>query len=738
MAHRWKFARIGGFDQVEITSGADLEALEELDQKLWVALACPTTGTELDERTLALIDTDGDGRIRAPELLAAVKWACSLMKDTDELTSRKDGLAIDAIDDDDDEGQFLVKTAREILDAAGKPDTGKLLVDDASAALASFEKRPLNGDGIVPETAAPDEATRALVRDALSCTAEPDRDRGGDPGLSAASAAAFFEAIDAHAAWLAEGADPTISPLGDATPGAHAAFAAVRAKLDDYFARAAVAAYDARALAAVNGEEKLYVEICARDLSASAAELEALPIGQVAAGKPLPLEAGVNPAWAARVAAFREQVVLPLLGARTSLTGEEFAKLCGTLAPHAAWLERRAGASVEKLGAARVRELSSGDARKTLDALIAQDLAMEPARKALEAVEKLVRLKRDLLTLVNNFVSFRYFYSRRSPAIFQVGTLYLDQRACELCVSVSDATRHALMAPLSNAYLVYADIKNARGETKQIAAAMMAGDVDNLMVGRNGIFYDRKGLDWDATVTKIIENPLSVRQAFWSPYKKVLRAVEDLIAKRAADEAKASDAATAGAVQLPKAPAAGPAPAAPPAGRKLDVGTIAALGVGVGGIAAAFGALLSAFFGLGFWMPLGVLGLMLCISGPSMAVAWLKLRKRNLGPLLDANGWAVNARALVNLPLGRSLTKTAKFPPGSTRSVNDPFAEKPRPWGLYALGVFLVAVLVSWYLGKLDGFMPSSLQSVAVLGDAAPAAASAPAPSGAAPAASAP
>jgi len=83
--HTWKFFRAGGFDQVRLDTGADLMAIGELDQKLWVALACPTTGLEFDSGTLALIDTDKDGRIRAPELIAAVKWAGACMKSSDDL-----------------------------------------------------------------------------------------------------------------------------------------------------------------------------------------------------------------------------------------------------------------------------------------------------------------------------------------------------------------------------------------------------------------------------------------------------------------------------------------------------------------------------------------------------------------------------------------------------------------------------------------------------------------------------
>ena len=84
MAHTWKFFRAGGFDQVKLESGADLANLDQLDQKLWVALACPTRGLEFDNRTLDLIDTDKDGRVRAPEVIAAANGppACSKIPTT--------------------------------------------------------------------------------------------------------------------------------------------------------------------------------------------------------------------------------------------------------------------------------------------------------------------------------------------------------------------------------------------------------------------------------------------------------------------------------------------------------------------------------------------------------------------------------------------------------------------------------------------------------------------------------
>jgi len=46
--HRWRFFRSGGFDQVRLETGADLMSLDQLDQKLWVALSCPVKGLEFD------------------------------------------------------------------------------------------------------------------------------------------------------------------------------------------------------------------------------------------------------------------------------------------------------------------------------------------------------------------------------------------------------------------------------------------------------------------------------------------------------------------------------------------------------------------------------------------------------------------------------------------------------------------------------------------------------------------
>ena len=112
--HRWRFFRAGGFDQVRLDSAADLRALDGLDQKLWVALSCPVQGIEFDARTLSFVDSDGDGHVRAPELIGAVRWAAARLNDAGLLAQGLDGVPLAAIRDDD-EGASIAAAARALL-----------------------------------------------------------------------------------------------------------------------------------------------------------------------------------------------------------------------------------------------------------------------------------------------------------------------------------------------------------------------------------------------------------------------------------------------------------------------------------------------------------------------------------------------------------------------------------------------------------------------------------------------
>ncbi len=716
--HRWRFFRAGGFDQVRLDTGADLAHLAELDQKLWVALSCPTQGVELDAATLALVDTDADGHVRAPELIAAIDWSIARLRSPDVLV-RAGSLALSDINGDGEDNSKLLAATRRILVSLGKADATHISVDDCTDIGRIFGGMPFNGDGVIAAKGLGDDLQAAIAT--LIDRLGPVADRSGEPGVNRATVERFFEEGAALQAWRQD-ARATVTGLPEEASAADvfATLQAVRAKVDDFFQRCQLAAFDPRAASLLNGSEDDLKRIGSQLLGGGAGtqDVATLPLAYVSSGASLPLREQLNPAWAAAVQDLRRQVVQPLLGDRAELTEVEWRALVARFADFEAWQAARPETPLDQLEADALSALLAGDVKARLLDLVSQDEVAAEEAALIGDVERLVRYVRDLAKLANNFVAFTDFYTRRDKASFQAGTLYIDGRSSDLCVKVLDAGKHAALATLSGVYLAYCECSRA-GEKLTIAAAVTAGDADQLMVGRNGVFYDRLGRDWDATVVKIVDHPISIRQAFWTPYKKVSRLIGEQVQKFAASKAQAStdfttqavakagEKAAAGAAGA-AATAAPPAPPAPVDAAKF-AGIFAAVGLAIGAIGTALAAVVTGFLGLKAWqMPVALLGLMLLISGPSMAMAFFKLRNRNLGPILDANGWAVNTRARINIPFGAALTQLAKLPDGAERALSDPYAEKRSPWKGYVLMAAIVVgvVLCVHWMGGWPGIFP--------------------------------
>ena len=341
----------------------------------------------------------------------------------------------------------------------------------------------------------------------------------------------------------------------------------------------------------------------------------------------------------------------------------------------------------------------AANAAATAEADAANAAALAAAKAEFEPLFKLLILSRDYYLIIRNYVAFEDFYNGKK-AIFQAGRLVIDQRICHLCLRVSDMGKQDAQAAASGMFLVYCNCTNkVLGKTMTIVAAMTQGEIRNLTVGKNAIFYDRQGNDWDATVTKIVDNPISIKQAFWSPYRKFAKWIQDLVNKSAAEK---NDKALTNLQSTAQAKIADPAAA--PADKKtpFDIakfaGIFAAIGMAIGFIGSFLTSLAGGIEKLAVpnvWpLLVAIAALMLVISGPAMFMAWLKLRKRNLAPILNANGWAINADAIVNVPFGATLTEMVQFP----------LIKLPKKglatWKkvVISIAVILVVLIVAWLI----------------------------------------
>ena len=710
--HIWKFSKIGGVFRVNIESGKDLLALDQLDQKLWTALSCPANGLEIDATTLKLIDTDNDGRIRVPEILAATKWITSLLKNPDDLLQQSNTLPLTAINDTTEIGKSLLASAQQILSFLGKASSTTISTDDTQDSTKIFANTQFNGDGIITKQSTESLPLQGLIEDIIK-TQGSQIDRCGLDGINAELIEAFYADCQAFDEWKTK-AEKCL-PWGEKSETIYQNYSKIQAKVEDYFLRCRLAEFDPQTTDILNLLNARIESISTKDLSECLDEIATYPIAKIEVQRPLPLHKGINPAWEAILHTFK--TIVPELLDKNTINETEWKQISAKIKTYQTYISEKAGDKVEFLGLAKIKEYLAENKKDSLLELVASDQSKTTESANIILVDQLLRYHRDLFRLLRNYVSFHDLYAPKELAIFQAGKLYIDQRSCDLCIEVSDMPKHGTMAGLSNIYLLYCHcVSKSTGKQMTVVAALTNGEQYGMIVGKNAIFYDRKGIDYDATIVKIIENPISIPQAFWAPYRKLSKFIGDQMEKMASDKDAEMQTQMKGKVEKSSTIVEKPVevkdkdPKKPQESYDMGkyLGIFAAIGLALGALGTAVAALVSGFMGLIWWqMPLAMVGLLLVISGPSMFLAWLKLRKRNLAPVLDANGWAINSKVKINTVFGKTLTQISKLPKNAIRDLRDPFVKKRNPlWYVFWILITVAIIFLTLWYFKL---LPSCL-----------------------------
>ena len=695
--YNWTFTSVGGTVRVKITSGADIAHLGELDRKLWTVLSCPAKNLEFDQKTLELIDVDHDGNIRVDEVIATAQWLTTVLKDHDLLLTRGTEIPFAAFNEENPEGAKLLASAKQIL-ANLKLEKDSIALEDTADMTKIFADTKFNGDGVITPASADDEKLAALITTIAEKIGKA-ADRSGADGVTADHIEAFYTALADYAAWQAAGTKE-VFPFGDKTADALAAVNALKDKVADFFMRCKLIGFD-QAIAPAVDVSVDKIGAIEGNLAEAGSAIADEPLAKPAADGILPLDA-VNPAWKAAIEAMR---ALVLDADKKTLTEAEWADICGKFAPYTAWMGEKKGAEVEALGIDEVKALLKADQKEALLKLVEADKALEEEALSIEAVDKLLRLFHNFYDYLNNYVVFADFYDPDRKAIFQAGRLYIDQRSTDLCIRVDGPSPE--ISGLSGMYILYCACKSEKlGKAMNIAAVLTDGDVDGLRPGKNAVFYDRDGNDWSATVTSIVENPISLREAFWAPYKKAARWISEKINKAASDKAAKGEGTLSTITESATAkPADGVQTATKAA--PFDIGKIAGITIAIAAVGGVLTAILAVLKSLTWWQwIILIVGLMLLISLPSVFIAWRKLRKRDLGPVLNANGWAINAASLVSVKFGKGLTQLAKFP---KLTAVDPAARRKAAWRRFWLCLIALLIAAFCFLFFTDRLAPYGL-----------------------------
>ena len=691
--YKWEFENIGGSTRVRIETGEDIAHLSELDPKMWTVLSCPINGLEIDDKSLAYVDSDKDGKIRVNDIISTSNWIINAIKDVDLILQGDNTFDINKFDTETVEGKKLFDTAKQILKNLNK-EGDIISISDTTDIAAIFAKTRFNGDGVITESTT-DNADEKNVIASIIATIGGVADRSGEQGVNTEKIETFYKLLSDYIAWNESSVE---APYGDKTDKVIDAYNALDVKVKDFFMRSKLASFSPDSIAALDVQTSRIESISADNLTEKLDEIASYPIARVTGVGEINLEEEINPAWAS----YFETLKSAVFEGKKKLTESEWIAIKDTFSAYIQWKNSKAGAEVESLGIDAIKKIVEDNNKESLLALVAEDSKLKEEAENIEMVDKFLHIYRDFYRLLRNFITLHDFYTKDKnvKAIFQSGRLIVDQRECYFCMKVADMAKHNTMAASSGMFLIYCDcVAKDKPAKLSIVAAVTVGNIGDIVVGKNAIYYDNEGGEWDAVITKIIDNPISISQAFWSPYRRIATVVENLINKSAAEkDAKIMSDATAkinSAQTTMKESGANPdatKAAAPPFDIAKFAGIFAALGMALGMIGTALVAVFEGLAELSWWkLILVFVGIMLAISGPAMILAWMKLRRRNIAPLLNANGWAVNASSKISIPFGETLTDSAKFP---KLKLQDPYKKAGIPtWKKWMITIIILAVV---------------------------------------------
>ncbi len=668
----YTFERFGRAYHLRVDAPDDLRFVLSLDEALWVANSASIETINADAVLLDYLDPNDDKRVHAQDVKEAIQWMLDRLSTLDGVAEGNTTLRLDAICEDDDEGRRIRLAADKILKRVGATDSDAVTLEHVRKVKKVEDDRGLSAAGIVLPAAAQDDEMRGFLEAVLATVGGADHP-GGDKGVTEDHLKQFLGEAAAHLKWTAQadlgedGAATAIMPLSGDTHAAYDLLAGLRDKIDQFFSLCHAARIDPQVADRVWAPNAAPKELNLADRNALEGFLTTTPLARPNPNGRLDVTGDINPQFAAQVALFHETIMGPL-GAGDRLDRAEWAAIQGRFADHRAWFEARPDVSVGDLAADRLKAYVDDDRFRTATrSLIAESHRTALDLKEVHLVEQLILYQGWMLPFVNSFVSFPALYDAKKRALFEMGTLIMDGRHFTLAVRVLDRDLHKRLSAASNVFVLFTEITDREGQPQyEVAVPVTSGGRGNLQVGKRGIFVDTDGESHHAKVIHIVENPISFREAMISPFMRMGHAITGKLEKMqtaAEDKIEKFGVGAVSKVEATDKPAevAAPAPAAQSTGGVLAGGGIALAALGSSG---AF--VISTLAGMSAWTILATIGaLSQVILLPILAVAWVKLRRRDLSSILEGSGWGINARMRLDRRQADTFTLRPPYPPGS-------------------------------------------------------------------------
>lgn len=704
-AGKFRFRLIGGALQLRIEDAEALNNVLLLDEAFWAMTGINTSSLRFDRRFLDFLDKDGDGHIRCTEVKEAVKFILDSFKDLSGVVSGSDTIYLDAIDPGAPDAGVLCGSFRLIAGNLGKSESDGLTADEIRADRTTIGFSRRNGDGIITADADIADSLSAMIGNIIA-SGRVATDRSGSSGVSRAEIESFAAAVQNRLAHAAEaGSDPAVMVYGSDTAGAWAALKDCESLIDGYFLNTAAAGFLTDTPARVGKME------CTADLmipSDVRKMLETAVAAKPGAGGELDFSTVLNPLYAEKLLALEKSRVLDGFCVDRKLSAAEWQRAKAALAPYGAWLARfPAGDGLDGFSSEQLQGFLAGNELEELKKLSDADLSFATAVDGSTTLLKLALFQRYLMEFLNNFVALPELFNPQRPSRLQMGKLIMDGRHFTLTVPVQNVAEHKRIIHSSDICVLYVEIlRSVAGvpEKQLLAVAVTGGTMRTLFIGKHGVFVDTDGNVYDARITDMVDQPVSVWEALKSPFFRFAdflgKQAEKMFNTRNAEIQKNMTAElNKNAAVKPNAGAAVPA-AAPASNLPM---MLMGGGIGIAALGSSVAFIAKSLQNVSFFTVLAVIaGIIVIFGGPMVVVSLVKLYRRNLSRFLESCGCAVNRPMRLTRRMGTIFTFVPRRPKGEMLML-DPAELLHLPPAKGKFWLKAAAMLLALLLGAASG-----------------------------------
>ena len=655
-----KFRRIGGSSQLVIESANDFRNAYELDPAHWTLTSIPAKNLLCPADFLALIPQDASGRIHVKDVRGLLKWVISTVADLSDFITAASSLRLAALNDKDADGLRAKETAELALKRIGSKNTSAITLDQINEFKTLVSNALQNGDGIIPPGPVQDEITAECIKFAMAAVGS-QKDISGADGVGAAELDAFEAMLNGFLAWTDEGIarEKELFPYAAATAGLWSKYLAVAADVDDYFeschALVFAGSHDSSSRVPMNTFDS-------NDSSSVKDFFKKAPLAPADPACVLHLNERVNPTRAGVLTAFFEAFRAAVPGEADAISESEWTAFKAAIAPYGDWTGRKNTDKLDGLDIARLRAVAASKAFENIRAMIAEDAVVSNNVTCCDLVRKVIICQTNLREFLNNFINMEALFSPEKRSFILAGKLVMNGFNFHMCMIVHDVAAHKKIAATSNVCVMYINATTGTApavKSMTLAVAVTAGTMRRLFVGKSGVFYTPDGLIWDAVITDLIQQPVSLKEAILMPFYRIGDIIQNQAEKHfaaktnafEADVTKNVDSKLAGGEQPKKE-----------GGLNMPM-LIMGGGVGIAALGSSFAFMAKSLQGVSVWRILAVLlGIFIIICAPFVILSLLKLFRRSLTRFLEANGCALNREMRLTLALGRIFTYVPRIP----------------------------------------------------------------------------